>query len=292
MKQIKTVIQAPAKHWVGDGFHVHGFFSQFSEDISPFLLLDYAPIKHFPPSNKPRGVGQHPHRGFETVTFAYRGAVNHKDSSGSVGTISEGDIQWMTAGSGVIHQEYFEYEFNKSGGEFSMVQLWVNLPAQFKMVKPRYQELLSKDLPTISHNGIDTRVVAGTLQYLNSENQYNIIEGVAKTYSKIDIYQISSSNINPSNITIKLPTEQNTMILVLSGPVEINDVNIDSNNLVVFDRVGEIINIQFNTTSEILVLSATPLNEPIAHYGPFVMNTEQELIQAVDDFNNGLFGKV
>ncbi len=292
MKQIKKVISAPTKHWVGDGFHVHGFFNQFSEDNSPFLLLDYAPNKHFTPSDKPRGVGQHPHRGFETVTFAYRGAVNHKDSSGSVGTIKEGDIQWMTAGSGVIHQEYFEDEFNKSGGEFSMVQLWVNLPAEFKMVPPRYQEIVNNNIPSINIEGVEVKVVAGTLEYLESDNKYIKVEGIAKTYSKIDIYQISNPTNSSTPLTVKLPAHQNTMILVLSGSVELNDYVIDANNLVLFDNIGENIVIKPNSISEVLVLSGMPLNEPIAHYGPFVMNTDQELMQAVDDFNNGRFGNL
>jgi quercetin 2,3-dioxygenase len=288
MKQIKTIITAPPKHWVGNGFHVHGFFTEFKEENSPFLLLDYAPSRHFSSSNEPRGVGVHPHRGFETVTFAYKGSITHKDSSGSVGTIKTGDVQWMTAGSGVLHQEYFEDEFNKTGGDFEMVQLWVNLPAEFKMVKPSYQELKSQEIPTLGCDGFVVKVVAGKFEYVDQGNSTITHSGIAKTYSEIDIYQISHGSENINTITISSPIGHTTMLLVLEGNVVCGDKTVESNNLAIFDNSDNNISLTCNSTSKFLFISGEPLNEPISHYGPFVMNTREEILQAIDDYNKGL----
>lgn len=290
MKIIKKIIHSPQKHWVGNGFHVHGFFNQFEQQNSPFLLLDYASKEYFPAISEQRGVGNHPHRGFETVTFAYSGTIAHKDSSGSVGTIKEGDIQWMTAGSGVIHQEFFEEEFNEKGGEFEMVQLWVNLPAKYKMTKPRYQEIINDKIPSVNLENVNIKVVSGDFEYTNKQGEKITISGIAETFSKVNVYQIDFEA--EANLSFKIPSAENTLLLILSGNVEVNGDQVQEKSLVLFDNSGEGVNINSDGKAKILFLSGEPLNEPIAHYGPFVMNTEAELIKAFNDYNAGKFGEI
>ena len=289
-KKIKKIIQPPQKHWVGNGFYVHGFFDSFDQKNSPFLLLDYASKEFFRPSSVQRGVGSHPHRGFETVTFAYSGSITHKDSNGSVGTIKEGDVQWMTAGCGVVHQEFFEEGFDKKGGDFEMVQLWVNLPAKFKMSKPRYQEILSEQIPIIKQNDITIKVVAGNFRYTNPEGQEINISGIAKTYSPVNVFQIDFEN--QANLHFQSPSQENSMLLVLNGDIEVNGSKIQEKSLVIFGNSGEGVNISSSSQAKVLFLSGEALGEPIAHYGPFVMNTESELIQAFEDYKAGKFGQI
>jgi quercetin 2,3-dioxygenase len=291
IKPIKQIITPPAPHWVGNGFYVHGFFNDFNNENSPFLLLDYAAPRNFEPAKFQRGIGQHPHKGFETVTIAIRGKVEHKDNHGNTGIIGEGDVQWMTAGSGIMHQEFLEQKFNHEGGEFSMVQLWVNLPAKDKLTKPKYQAISKKDIPVVIVGQHSVRVIAGEFQNT---------KGPASTFSPVNAYIIdlkstldsTSHSLSRETKEIKLPADYTTMILVLEGQGQINGERVEESQLVTFKNSGEIIKLNSNYKTKLLVLSAQPLNEPIAHYGPFVMNTEQEIMEAINDFNAGKFGEI
>lgn len=271
---------------VGDGFRVHNFFpSGYSMDMarmSPFFLLDYNSKVDFPATDTPRGVGVHPHRGFETVTIAYHGKVAHHDSAGNIGVIGEGDVQWMTAASGVLHKEYHEKEYAKKGGFFQMVQLWVNLPAKDKMSKPKYQGITHDQMGkyNIPDKGGVVDIIAGEL---------NGVKGPAYTFTPIQMYNARMKK--GANLTLNLPENFNTGILVIEGKVKVNneqDAPVD--NFVLFKNDGETITLEALEDSILLVLSGEPILEPIAPYGPFLMNTKEELIQAYEDFNTGKFG--
>lgn len=287
-KTVQQILPPPAAHMVGDGFRVYNFFPSgynMPEDrMSPFYLLDYNAKMNWSPSATPRGVGVHPHRGFETVTIAYRGKIQHHDSRGNMGIIGVGDIQWMTAGAGILHKEYHEKEFSKTGGEFQMVQLWVNLPAAVKMTKPNYQPILNSEIPKVKLNdnyGI-IEVIAG---------EYNGVKGIAHTFSPINMYNI----ILEGNATLKfsLPAEFNTGVLVVEGEVTVNNNQIaPQDNFILFNNDGEEINLYANKKSILLVLNGKPLNEPIVGYGPFLMNTKQQIIDAYNDLNAGKFGEL
>jgi quercetin 2,3-dioxygenase len=287
LKTIKQIISPPTPHWVGNGFLVSGFLTEFSPENSPFLMLDYGASKNFEPSKNQRGVGSHPHRGFETVTIALKGKIEHHDSRGNHGIIGEGDVQWMTAGSGILHQEYFEKGFNSSGGELQMIQLWVNLPAVDKMSEPKYQEITKSHIPVIAKDGFEIKVIAGEFGYT---------KGPATTHTPINVWiidlEISKKLKTKSEkyLELNFDPEDNTIILVLEGSITINGTLVPKSNLVKFNHDGSLIKLNSKNDCKFLVLSGTPINEPIAHYGPFVMNTKAELIQAVDDFNDGKFG--
>ena len=287
MKKVIGALRNNQMHWVGDGFPVRGLFSydRLGQAISPFLLLDYAAPYKFDPTAQQRGVGSHPHRGFETVTLAYSGEVEHKDSSGGGGTIKTGDVQWMTAASGVVHEEFHSHEYAAKGGEFEMVQLWVNLPAKDKMSPPKYQAIEAKDIPNIQLDdaGSHLRVIAG--QYLDTA-------GAASTFSPINMWdgELKAG----SEQTFFVPVTHNTLLIVLTGEVTVNDSqHVLDSTVVMFAKDGEA---SFKVTAEqdtkFLVLTGEPLNEPIEGYGPFVMNTRQEIMQAFDDFNKGKFGEI
>jgi quercetin 2,3-dioxygenase len=287
-KSVQQILPPPAPHMVGDGFRVHNFFpSGFDMDIarmSPFFLLDYNSKVDFPGTDTPRGVGVHPHRGFETVTIAYHGKVAHHDSAGNSGVIGEGDVQWMTAASGVLHKEYHEKEYAKKGGLFQMVQLWVNLPAKFKMSKPKYQGITNEQMGKyyIPDNGGVVEVLAGEL---------NGIKGPAFTFTPIEMYNARLKK--GAKLTLDLPENFNTGILVVEGKVKVNnseDAPVD--HFVLFKNDGETITLEALEDCVLLVLSGEPINEPIAPYGPFLMNTREELIQAYEDFNSGKFGEL
>lgn len=283
-KSVEAVIAPPPPHMVGDGFRVHGFFpSNFIDKkrMSPFFLMDYGSKVEFNPTNTPRGVGVHPHRGFETVTIAYRGSVAHHDSAGNSGIIGEGDVQWMTAGSGLLHKEYHEKEFSKKGGEFQMVQLWVNLPAKYKMTPPKYQEIAQGmmgkyELP--DGKGV-IEIIAG---------EYKKIKGPASTFTPLQVY---NARLNKgANIEMGFPANYNTGLLVAEGSALINGENAGADHFVSFKNDGESINIEAKEDCVLLILSGEPINEPIAQYGPFLMNTWEELEQAINDVNSGKFG--
>ncbi len=271
------------QHWVGDGFPVRSLFSYntLGAHISPFLLLDYAGPYNFAPTSDRRGVGQHPHRGFETVTIVYDGALEHRDSAGNGGVIGPGDVQWMTAGSGIIHEEYHSAGFSKTGGPFRMVQLWVNLPAKDKMVPGSYQGIQNADIPEIVLPGYvgKGRVIAG--EFLGTT-------GPAKTFSPINVWDLSLKS--DAELFLDLPAGHTAMIVVLTGQVAIeNDHDAREAEVVLFDRAGGDVAIKADGDAKFLVLTGEPIDEPIVGHGPFVMNSEAEIRQAVEDFNNGRF---
>lgn len=284
-KSIEQIIAPPAPHWVGDGFHVNNFFpgspSISLQRMSPFFLMDYNAKVVFPPRDQPHGVGVHPHRGFETVTIAYQGKVAHHDSAGNAGIIEEGDAQWMTAASGVLHKEYHEKEWSKKGGIFQMVQLWVNLPAKFKMNPPKYQALRQKEFgkfELLENKGV-VEVIAG---------EYNGAKGAAFTFTPIEMYNV---RINAgAMVDFEFPEHYNTGFLVIEGNVKINDQAVKTNHFVLFSNNGTGIQLTAEEPAIVLVLSGEPINEPLVPYGPFLMNTKQEIMQAYEDLNKGKFG--
>lgn len=281
MKKVQTIHRGREMHWVGDGFAVQSLFSyqNYSELLSPFLLLDYAEPREFSPTDKRRGVGKHPHRGFETVTIAYEGEISHKDSTGAGGTIGPGDVQWMTAGSGVIHEEYHSENFAKTGGSMEMVQLWVNLPKKDKMTKPGYQGIVRADIPSVElDNNSKLSVIAGI---------YDGVEGPAKVHSPINMWDLMLST---GDYEFKIPEGHNCLILSRSGSVQINDSELlRQGQVAVFHREGQTVKIEANDDVKLLLLTGEPIDDPVVGYGPFVMNSEEEIKQAFEDFNNGTF---
>ena len=286
MKEVLGTFSAPRQHWVGDGFPVRSLFSYDShgEHLSPFLLLDYAGPTRFEPANRPRGVGQHPHRGFETVTIVYQGEVAHRDSTGAGGRIGPGDVQWMTAASGILHEEFHTSEFTKTGGTLEMVQLWVNLPAQDKLEKPGYQTLLDRDIPSIDlpDDAGRVRVIAG---------EFGGRRGPARTFTPIDVWDV---RLNQGKTAQFASPEGHTLALVvLHGTVKVNGKAVAHDaQMVLLDRAGTNVSIEAQTDATIVLLGGEPIDEPIVGYGPFVMNTQAEIRQAVEDFNSGRFGRM
>lgn len=285
-KKVRSINKAGSSHWVGDGFPVQNFFPStgIDNDINPFLMLDYAGPAHFDPSQKPHGVGEHPHRGFETVTIAYKGSVEHKDSAGNRGTIHPGDVQWMTAGSGVVHEEMHEREFSKKGGEFEMIQLWVNLPKAHKMTNPRYQTLLNSHIPKVNldQNGSVARIIAGRL---------NETMGPANTFTPVSLIDLNL--VAGSRIELPVETGFNTAFLFMNGSVKIADASVsDQARLLLMDTAGDTIVLEAIKDSSLLLMAGRPINEPVASYGPFVMNTKEEIFQAIQDFQSGKMGRI
>jgi len=283
-KEIEKIIAPPQIHMVGDGFRVHTFFPGNYIDqarMSPFYLLDYNSKFEFPPSETPRGVGVHPHKGFETVTIAYHGKIAHHDSAGNSGVIGEGDVQWMTAASGILHKEYHEKEFSKKGGAFHMVQLWVNLPAKHKTAPPKYQPILHSEMGKyhLPDKVSVINIIAGN---------YKGTRGPADTFTPIEMYDIRLNE--GAALALSLPENYNTSVLIIEGEVNVNDKKVDENHLVLFQNEGTEFEISALTKSIILLLSGEPINEPIFQYGPFLMNTQQEIEEAINDFNNEKFG--
>ncbi len=286
MKKILGVYTTPGRHWVGDGFPVRSLFSYqtHGQQLSPFLLLDYAGPAPNPPTEYRRGVGEHPHRGFETVTIVYQGEVEHRDSTGAGGKIGPGDVQWMTAGSGILHEEFHSEAFARSGGTLEMVQLWVNLPAKDKMTSPGYQNLLDRNIPDVAlpDGAGRVRVIAGS---------YEGSAGPARTFSPMDVWDL---RLNPNGL-VKLPVAagRTLALVVLRGTVEVNGTEIArEGQLVVLDRDGSDVVLEANNEARLLLLSGEPLDEPIRGYGPFVMNSDAEIAEAIEDFNSGSFGRI
>lgn len=283
-KKIEQIFSPPAPHMVGDGFRVHNFipYGMSMERMSPFILMDYNSKFYFPPTTKLRGVDVHPHRGFETVTIAYKGKVAHHDSSGNSGVIGEGDVQWMTAASGILHKEYHEEQFSKEGGDFQMVQLWVNLPAKDKMTKPKYQGITNNEinkhlLP--NDNGV-IEVIAG---------EYKETLGAATTFTPVNLF---NAKLNKgASATFNFPENYNTALLIIEGSIRVNDhKNVSADHFLLFANEGEEFTIEALEDAVVLILSGEPINEPIVARGPFVMNTHQEIIEAMNDVNMGKFG--
>ena len=284
-KKIKLTYTAGQKHWVGDGFHVYGLLrpsEELNKFITPFVMLDYASPKEFLPTNQRRGVGKHPHRGIETVTFAYQGEVEHRDSSGGGGIIKPGDVQWMTAGKGVVHDEFHSKDFSKKGGVFEMVQLWINLPKKFKMINPKYQAISSGDIPTISLGSrTKLRVIAG---------KFEEAKGPSSTFTEVNLYDIISNE--NKNISLKFNNYSNTIILIMRGQLEIENKIFKNEDILIFEREGRTIDFKISHNFKGLILNGEPINERIVSHGPFVMNTKEEIYQAYSDYQSGKLGSL
>ncbi len=285
-KTVELVASPSEPHYVGDGFRVHNFIpSAFRLDMQrmdPIIMMDYNSKFYFSPKEKPRGVGVHPHRGFETVTIAYKGRVEHHDSSGGGGVIGEGDVQWMTAASGVLHKEYHEKEWSKKGGDFQMVQLWINLPAKDKMSSPKYQALEYSKINRfkLDNDQGEIQVIAG---------KYNDVLGSASTFTPLHLFNAKLKK--GASADFSFPSNFNTALLVIEGSITVNHhEKAPTDNLVLMANDGETFSVQATEDAIVLILSGEPINEPIAAHGPFVMNTREELIQAFEDFNKGKFG--
>ena len=283
MKKLNRIISSNDSHWVGDGFPVRTLFSYNTPGIEtdPFLLMDYAGPAYFPPATKPRGVGMHPHRGFETVTLLYQGEVEHKDTAGHGGLIRAGDVQWMTAAKGVLHQEMHSADFTRQGGLFEAVQLWVNLPAAYKMTDPHYQTLEKTRIPSVKldNNGSSLRIIAG---------RYEGAEGPAHTYTPINLWDIHVAAGQTVELTV--PEDYTTLLFALKNEVIVNDREaLKAANVAYFDRRGSRIKISADQEATLLLMNGAPIGEPIAGQGPFVMNTPEEIRQALTDFGAGKF---
>lgn len=284
-KQVEKIISPKPAHFVGDGFRVHNFIPGTQgidmKRMDPFIMLDYNPKFHFNGTEQPRGVGVHPHRGFETVTIAYQGQVQHHDSAGGGGIIGEGDVQWMTAAKGVLHKEYHEKEWAKTGGIFQMVQLWVNLPSVYKMSCPKYQAIRNSDMKKVDlgENGF-VEIIAGT---------YQDKKGPASTFSPVHVMNAKLKKDGKADFSF--PADFNTAALVIEGSININDEGkIPVNHFILFKNEGESFTIEAKEDSIILIISGMALNEPIYAHGPFVMNSRDEIMQAFEDYNLGRFG--
>ncbi|MND09940.1 Quercetin 2,3-dioxygenase [compost metagenome] len=286
MKQITGVYTAPSQHWVGNGFPVRSLFSYqtHGEQLSPFLLLDYAGPHSFPAGSGKRGVGEHPHRGFETVTVVYSGEVEHRDSTGKGGVIGPGDVQWMTAGAGILHEEFHSAEFTRTGGELKMIQLWVNLPAKDKMAAPGYQSITADLIPRVAlpDNAGHVRVIAG---------DYADVSGPARTFSPLNVWDMQLTQGH--DVSLRQPAGWSTALVVLEGEICVNGAeNAREGQLVVLSQQGETLHLSATADAKVLLLAGEPLGEPIVGYGPFVMNSKTQIAEAVRDFNSGRFGQI
>ncbi|QCP53069.1 pirin family protein [Trinickia violacea] len=287
MKKILGTYSNPNTHWVGDGFPVRTLFSHqtMGRHLSPFLMLDYAGPKTFAPTARRQGVGQHPHRGFETVTIVYQGELEHLDSTGSGGRIGPGDVQWMTAGAGILHEEFHSRAFAKTGGTLEMVQLWVNLPAKDKMTAPGYQSIVASQIPSVNlpAGAGRVRVIAGN---------YAGNAGPAHTFTPMDVWDVGLNAGRSATLT--LPAGRTLALVVLRGQLRVNgDERVVSDaQLVLLEQDGTDVQLDAISDATVLVISGEPIDEPVAAYGPFVMNTEQEIREAVEDFNSGRFGSL
>jgi redox-sensitive bicupin YhaK (pirin superfamily) len=283
MKQLLGIYQAPAPHWVGNGFPVRTLFSydRLGKLLSPFLLLDYAGPAEFQPGTQRRGVGEHPHRGFETVTLVYSGEVSHRDSAGNGGTIGPGDVQWMTAGAGVMHEEFHSNAFTQHGGLLKMAQLWVNLPARDKMTAPRYQAITSAQIPSVPLAGGELRVIAG---------RFGDAQGPALTFTELNVWDVRAKA--GTEHVLPLPDGHNAVLAVLGGRLETHGRSLGDGDVAIFEPNGEGVAWRALEETSVLALSGRPLGEPIAGYGPFVMNTREEIAAAFEDLQSGRFARL
>ncbi|MEI6950519.1 pirin family protein [Paraflavisolibacter sp. H34] len=284
-KQIEKIIARPVRPgMVGDGFRVYNYIPgthDLQRRLSPFLMLDFNAEFDFGPSETIRGVSVHPHKGFETVTIAYKGSVAHHDSAGNSGVIHPGDVQWMTAGAGILHKEYHEETFSRAGGPFEMVQLWVNLPKKDKLTPPHYQGITAGQMGqvTLPHNSGLVNVIAG---------RFNEVAGPAATYTPVNLLDIKLNE--GGEVTATIPAAHNTALLVVNGSVEVNGETAAEHSMVLFKNEGEDIQVKALEKSVLLLLSGEPIEEPIVSYGPFVMNTQEEIREAIQEFQSGKFG--
>ena len=281
--QVK-VYQPGSQHVVGDGFHVRNLFpsNDLDRELSPFVMLDYAGPTFYPATDTPRGVGEHPHRGFETVTIVYQGLVAHRDSAGNSGVIGPGDVQWMTAASGIVHEELHEKEWAKRGGTLQAIQLWVNLPKSSKMSAPSYQTIVNDQIPVVQLDGGagSLRVIAGSV---------GGAKGPAKTFTPIELYDVRLRAGH--SMPLQIPNGYNVGLLILSGQASVEGAHrLSEADLAVFASTGESVTVIAEADATILVMAGEAIDEPVARYGPFVMNTKAELVQAVNDYNAGKMG--
>ncbi|MFI5443706.1 pirin family protein [Polaromonas sp. UC242_47] len=288
MKKVLGIYSNPRQHWVGNGFPVRSLFTYdtLGQHVSPFLLLDYAGPAEFKPASTPgekRGVGTHPHRGFETVTIVYKGEVSHQDSTGSGGTIGPGDVQWMTAASGILHEEFHSPAFTQSGGPFEMVQLWVNLPAKDKMSAPHYQGIVDQQIPSVAlpDGAGSVRVIAG---------EYDGHKGPAQTFTPINVWDVRLGQ--GKEAALSLPEGHTAAVVVLHGAVLVNGEVVREAQMALLERDGDGLRLEANSDATILLLTGEPIDEPIVGHGPFVMNTQAEIATAISDFNAGRFGRI
>ncbi len=287
MKKVLEVAGAPGRHWVGNGFPVHGMFGYNGPGVaerSPFLLLDYAAPTRFEPTRERRGVGQHPHRGFETVTIVYAGEVEHRDSTGNGGIIGKGDVQWMTAAGGILHEEFHSPAYAAKGGPFEMVQLWVNLPAKDKRAPAGYQAIVDAQIPAVT-----LPAEAGTLRVIAGD--YAGHPGPARTFSPMNVWDIRMTA--GKRVELPQPEGWSTLVVVLDGTVQINgEAVLRAAQLATLSTAGSGVMIEANSNAKLLLLAGEPIDEPVVGHGPFVMNSQQEIIQAIADFNSGKFGQI
>ncbi|WP_298928103.1 pirin family protein [uncultured Ramlibacter sp.] len=287
MKKLVSIRRSQDHHWVGDGFPVQKIFSynDTPQALSPFLLLDYAAPTSFAPTTHQRGVGQHPHRGFETVTIVYEGEVSHRDSAGGGGTIGPGDVQWMTAGSGLVHEEYHGPDYARRGGPFEMVQLWVNLPARDKMAAPGYQGITDATIPKVDlpQGSGSVRVIAG---------EYGGARGPTRTFTPMNVWDLRLKAGQP--VEFKLPEGHTTALMVLKGAIRAggSEQVVGEVEMAVMERAGDLLRVQAVQDATVLLLSGEPIDEPVVGYGPFVMNTEEQIHQAFADFKAGRMGRI
>ena len=290
MKKVLSTRSAPARHWVGDGFPVHGMFGygEGAHERSPFLLLDYAAPTRFEPTAARRGVGQHPHRGFETVTIVYAGEVEHRDSTGQGGVIGPGDVQWMTAGAGILHEEYHAEHYARSGGPFEMVQLWVNLPAKDKMASPGYQAILAADIPVVALRD-EAGQPAGQLRVI--AGAFGTARGPARSFTPMNVWDL---RVNAgSTVSLPQPEGWTAQVVVLAGTVTVNgDSALHAAQMATLSREGTALRIEAQEDARLLLLAGEPIDEPVVGYGPFVMNSRDEIARAIEDFNSGRFGRM
>jgi redox-sensitive bicupin YhaK (pirin superfamily) len=284
-KKVKLSYSINEKHWVGNGFHVKGLLrpsDELNKYISPFILMDYASPENFSKTDTPRGVGEHPHRGFETVTFAYQGSIQHRDSAGGGGVIAPGDVQWMTAGSGIVHDEFQSESFSKEGGILEMVQLWVNLPKKYKMTAPKYQSIKNENIPIIKiGNESQVRVIAGEFEGAN---------GPASTFTSINIYDVKANS--SEELSFNLTSNSNTILLILRGEAYVDSTQYNESSVLIFEQDGDKLNFKTSDNFKGLILNGVPINEPIVAHGPFVMNTRSEISEAIKDYQNGKMGQL
>ena len=299
-RSVKTILPRTQQHWVGDGFHVHPVLGRhaFTAEVSPFLMLDYAVPKSFKPTRSRLGVGQHPHRGFETVTLAYQGEVEHADSAGNRGVIGAGDIQWMTAGRGIIHEEFHSTNFAKSGGTFEMVQLWVNLPKEHKMTAPRYQPIVAAETPTVPLRAVAAGEACAADQEVGKvrliSGELDGAVGPAKTFTPVSLWDVT---LTTEGAPVELPVgdRDNVLLLVRKGAVVVGDdasARVGPQSLAILQKGGSTVRLVAEEAhTEVLFLAGATIDEPIAHRGPFVMNEPAELDQAMQDYSRGRMGK-
>ncbi|MFT7520474.1 MAG: redox-sensitive bicupin YhaK (pirin superfamily) [Kiritimatiellia bacterium] len=285
MRTIKQVLSVQRGHWVGDGFPVRSMFAErsFTRAISPFLMMDYGGPVKFDPTTQRRGVGQHPHKGFETVTIVYSGGVEHADSVGNRGEIGPGDVQWMTAAKGIVHEEFHSTEFARTGGEFEMIQLWVNLPAKDKLVDPAYQAINDADIPVVDlpGGGVRVRVIAG---------DFGGVRGAASTFTPINLWDLKI--MRGRDVDLDVPDGHNALLFVMHGGVEVSGRTLGRGELAIFEASGGSFQVHATDDTVAILLSGVPIDEPIAARGPFVMNTTAELRQAMSEYQTGQMGSI